>query len=68
MKIVDVHTHVFPDAIADKTIASLSERAGSRAYANGKIEGLLESMDRAGVACSVLAPVVTAPKFMQALI
>lgn len=67
MKIVDVHTHVFPDAIADKTIASLSERAGSRAYANGKIEGLLESMDRAGVACSVLAPVVTAPKQFESI-
>ena len=62
MKVIDIHTHVFPDAIADKTIVALSERAKSRAYANGKLQGLLESMDRADIDCSVIAPVVTAPK------
>ncbi len=67
MKIIDIHTHVFPDAIADKTIAALSERAGSRAHANGKLDGLLESMDRAGITCSVIAPVVTAPKQFESI-
>ncbi len=62
MKVIDIHTHVFPEAIADKTIAALSQRAGSKAYTNGKIDGLLASMNSSGIACSVIAPVVTAPK------
>lgn len=60
--VIDIHTHVFPDAIADKTIATLAEKAGSKAYTDGKVSGLIESMDRAGVDCSVIAPVVTSTR------
>ena len=60
--IIDIHTHVFPEAIAEKTIAALEARAQSKAYTDGKVSGLIESMDKAGVDCSVIAPVVTAPK------
>ncbi len=65
--VIDIHTHVFPEAIADKTIEALSKRAGGRAYTNGKVEGLIESMDRAGIDCSVIAPVVTAPKQFESI-
>lgn len=65
--IIDIHTHVFPEAIADKTIAALSQKAGSKAYADGKVSGLIASMDRAGVDCSVIAPVVTATRQFESI-
>ncbi len=60
--VIDIHTHVFPDAMADKTIAMLAEKGGLKAYTDGKVSGLLKSMDEGGVDCSVIVPVVTAPR------
>jgi len=60
-QIIDFHTHIFPDAIAGKSIASLEEKAGIKAATDGTLQGLLESMDRSGVDLSVILPVVTKP-------
>ncbi len=60
--IIDFHTHVFPDKIADGVIARLSERGGIAAHSDGKISGLIRRMDEAGVDISVTLPVVTSPK------
>ena len=60
--IIDFHTHIFPEKIAEKTISALSEKGGIPAYCDGMLQGLLDSMKEAGVDISVILPVVTAPK------
>lgn len=57
--IIDFHTHIFPDKIAEKTIQSLSNKANVKASTNGTLEGLLQSMEQAQVDMSVILPVAT---------
>ena len=59
MPVVDVHTHVFPPAVAERAVGSLIEGARLKAYYDGTVEGLLRQMDRSGVDVSVLQPVAT---------
>ena len=59
--IIDFHTHIFPDKIAAKTIASLEAGASIKAATDGTLNGLLESMDKSGVDMSIILPVVTKP-------
>ena len=61
MRIIDFHTHIFPDKIADKTISHLAEVCREKPHTNGKKEGLLQSMGEAEISCSVILPVVTNP-------
>lgn len=60
--IIDFHTHTFPDAIAAKTIAYLTEKGGIKPYRDGTLSALIESMKRSGVDRSVVLPVATHPK------
>ena len=65
--IVDFHTHIFPPAIAARTIEVL--RAGAercsgldiKAHTDATVEGLRASMKRDGVTLSVVAPIATKP-------
>lgn len=59
--IVDFHTHIFPDSIAEKTISKLSGLIGQEPYTDATLEGLQQSMKDAGVDYSVVLPVVTRP-------
>ena len=59
--IVDFHTHVFPEAIADKTISFLENKANSHAHTRGTLEELKSSMKEAGIDYSVALSVVTKP-------
>lgn len=59
--VIDFHTHIFPDAIASKTISSLEACSGIRAATNGTLQGLLSSMEQTGVELSIVLPVVTKP-------
>lgn len=60
--IIDFHTHTFPDAIAPKTMAFLTQKGGITPYRDGTYGSLLESMRSSGVDCSVVLPVATLPK------
>lgn len=60
--LIDFHTHIFPEKIADKTIAGLSATCQIVPYTNGKADGLFASMKEGGIACSVILPVATAPR------
>lgn len=60
--IVDFHTHIFPEKIAAKTIEKLENRAKIKASSDGMEEGLVKSMETAGVDVSVVLPVVTKPE------
>ena len=57
--IIDFHTHIFPDAIAQKTIPFLEKRSGITAATDGTLNGLLDSMQKSGVDQSVIMPVCT---------
>ena len=65
--IIDFHTHIFPEKIAGKTIESLENLSGIKASTNGTLEGLLASMEQAGVDISVIMPVVTKPVQMESI-
>ena len=59
--IIDFHTHTFPEQIAKRAIAKLSDSAHIKSYSDGTLEGLKRSMETAGMDCAVLLPVVTKP-------
>lgn len=58
-KIVDIHTHIFPDDIAARAVKQLAGRSGETALLDGTAGGLEESMRRHGVMVSVTQPVST---------
>jgi len=59
--VIDFHTHIFPDRIAEKTIAKLESGSGTRAFTNGTLQGLKDSMIANHIDRSVVLPVVTKP-------
>ena len=61
MRILDIHTHAWPDAVAPAAIASLQSKGTLTSYYDGTVDGLLGAMDASGVALSVLQPVATKP-------
>ena len=63
-RILDGHSHAFPDAIAAQAIGALTEEAKwqpVRAWHDGTVKGLLDSMDRAGVRRTLLCSIATRP-------
>jgi len=61
MKIIDVHTHTFPDKVALNCVPQMAETAGIKEAIDGRSCSLLDSMDCAGIDCSWLQPVATNP-------
>ena len=61
MKIIDFHTHTFPDAIAQRAIAGMQVNSHAAAFSSGTVDGLLASMAQAGISRSVVLPVATNP-------
>ena len=59
--IIDIHTHIFPDKIASKAIAKLSESSDVKPQSDGTLEGLKMDMKKRGIDRCVLMPVVTNP-------
>jgi len=60
MRIVDFHTHAFPDSLAPRAMDALTDKAeGWDPFHDGTIAGLLASMDRAGIEISVVASIAT---------
>lgn len=65
--IIDMHTHIFPDKIAEATIKQLSTIGGIEPYANGRKDGLIEVMKKGGIDVSVILPVVTKPRQFESI-
>jgi len=62
MPIIDIHTHVWPDALAAKAVPALQAAGqGLVALYDGTVAGLERDMDRTGVDVSVIQPVATKP-------
>lgn len=60
--LIDFHTHAFPDAVATKAIPSLEKIGKIKAHTDGTIQGLLRSMDQAGIEKSVICSIATRPE------
>lgn len=67
LKVIDIHTHVFPDEIAAKTIDFLAEEANTNAFLNGTIAALKESMAIARIDISVNQPISTKPSQVRSI-
>lgn len=59
--VVDFHTHIFPDKIAERTIKALEIAGNVTACTDGTLEGLKRSMKESQIDVSVVLPVVTRP-------
>ena len=67
MKIIDIHTHIFPDVLASAAIKFLEEEANTKAFHNGTAAGLKKSMKEAGITLSVQHPVATKPSQVKSI-
>lgn len=59
--IIDFHTHIFPDTIAQKAIPQMAAKAHTIPYVNGTVSDLKRSMEKSGITCSIALPVLTSP-------
>ena len=60
--IIDFHTHAFPDSLAPRAIAQLTINAAASGYTpltDGTVDGLIASMDTAGITQSVICHIAT---------
>ena len=60
-KIIDFHTHVFPDKIAERAIASLEERGNIKSFIEGTKDALTSSLKSSGIDAAVILPIATKP-------
>jgi uncharacterized protein len=60
-RIIDFHTHVWPDAVAGKAVAGLIQEGMLTPFYDGTVSGLVADMHRCGVDASVIQPVATKP-------
>lgn len=62
--VIDFHTHVFPDKLAERALSVLSINAKAAGYEpvhNLTKKGLVEKMDEYGIDVSLVCPVATKP-------
>ena len=64
MTCIDFHTHAFPDELAPRAVAQLTQSARNadiKHYSDGSVRGLLASMDTAGIAQALVCSIATKP-------
>lgn len=59
--IIDFHTHVFPDSMAERVVHNMAVETGIMPYLTGTVGDLTTSMEKAGIDISILLPVLTKP-------
>ncbi len=59
--IIDFHTHIFPDKIAEITVQKLNQLSGNTPFTNGTEKGMIEALGRANTDLAVALPVLTKP-------
>ena len=66
--IIDFHTHVFPDQIAERTLLALAAASSSKPYSDGTALGLIDKMKCADADLCVNLPVLTKPKQFESVL
>jgi predicted TIM-barrel fold metal-dependent hydrolase len=61
MRIIDVHTHIWPNTLAPAAVAAVGSQGHIRSYYDGTVAGLERAMMNAEVDLSVVLPVATKP-------
>jgi hypothetical protein len=59
--IIDIHTHAFPDALADRAMKQLLSEGDVKAYLDGRLSSLIESMDQNNIERAVICSIATRP-------
>jgi len=67
MRVIDTHTHCFPDDLAGRAIDSLESLAPWKAVGEGTIASLIDSMDTAGIDAAVVCTIATKPGQVPAI-
>lgn len=67
MKIIDVHTHVFPDDVAPRAREALIVPGRHTAHYDATLAGLLSHMTAHGIDCSWTMPVATKPSQVETI-
>ncbi|MBP1755390.1 MAG: hypothetical protein H6Q59_1788 [Firmicutes bacterium] len=65
--IIDFHTHIFPDGIAERTISKMEREGQVRAFTRGTLNELKRSMRENQIDISVILPVVTKPSQFETI-
>ncbi len=65
--IIDFHAHTFPDKVAAIAIPKMEQAGHCKAFLPGTVDGLIGSMQKAGIDASVLLPVATNPLKVSAI-
>lgn len=65
--IIDIHTHAFPDDLADRAIRHLTYGNTIPVYSDGTCDGLVASMSDACVDFSVIMPIATKPSQVRGI-
>ena len=66
-RIIDFHTHIFPDKVAAEAIPKMESTSGHKAFSDGTASGLIASMDAAGIEKSITLPVATNPEKVSSI-
>lgn len=62
---IDFHTHIFPDNMAEKALEKLQKIGGIPVFSDGKADSLVDNMKRNAIDYSVVLNVATNPKQVE---
>ncbi|MEJ2663397.1 MAG: TatD family hydrolase [Spirochaetia bacterium] len=68
MRIIDFHTHAFPDNVAENAIPYLEQEAEVKAFHDGKLSSLLSCMDMAEIEKAVVCSIATKPTQFKSIL
>ena len=67
-RILDFHTHAFPDSVALRAVPALEAEGNVNACHDGRLSSLLALMDRDGIERSVICSIATKPAQFSAIL
>lgn len=67
MKIIDFHTHIYPDKIAERATVAIGNFYNLQMERVGSLETLLENSEKAGIDRCVVHSVATSPKQVETI-